>query len=112
MKTLLRYVAPLAAAGAVAALVGAPVAAATPEPDQPNETATEQANKAAAEKANQLPANQLLPRCVNVGGGGNDWMSGITTECATVGNTQITTTPGHYGGEFGYGGFGYGGFLW
>jgi hypothetical protein len=61
----LRYLTPLAAAaGAVAAILGAPAAGAQPDP---------------------------LPKCVDTGGA--EAIGGSTTECATPGNVQIDATP-------------------
>ena len=66
MRTTLRHLIPLiAAAGAAAMFLAAPIASAQPEPP--------------------------LPTCINVGG---DVVSGgSTTECATPGNVQINATP-------------------
>jgi hypothetical protein len=66
MRTTLRYVAPMiAAGGAVAAVLAAPTAVAQPEP--------------------------TLPKCVDTGGA--EAIGGSTTECATPGNVQINATP-------------------
>lgn len=66
MRRTLRYLTPIAAvAGAAAAMLAAPTAAAQPEPP--------------------------LPSCTSVGG---DELTGTaTTECATPGNVQINATP-------------------
>jgi hypothetical protein len=66
MRTTMRYLTPvLAAAGAAAAILAAPTAAAQP--------------------------NSPLPQCTSVGG---DEMTGTaTTECATPGNVQINASP-------------------
>jgi hypothetical protein len=55
----------LAAAGIAAAVLGAPIAAAQPEP--------------------------ALPQCTDTGGAAA--LGGSTTECATPGNVQINATP-------------------
>jgi hypothetical protein len=66
MRTTLRYVAPMiAAGGAVAAVLAAPTAVAQPEP--------------------------TLPKCVDTGGA--EAIGGSTTECVTPGNVQINATP-------------------
>jgi hypothetical protein len=62
----LRYLTPLiAAAGAAAAILAAPTAAAQPDP--------------------------TLPACTNIGGA--EAIGGSTTECVTPGNVQINATP-------------------
>jgi hypothetical protein len=67
MRTTLRYLTPLiAAAGAAAAILAAPTAAA-----QPNDP--------------------TLPQCTDTGGA--EAIGGSTTECVTPGNVQINATP-------------------
>jgi hypothetical protein len=66
MGIALRFLTPVvAAAGAAAAILAAPVASATPAPG--------------------------LPQCVDTGGA--EAIGGSTTECATPGNVQINATP-------------------
>jgi hypothetical protein len=75
MRTTLRYLVPvIAAGGAVAAVLAAPTAAAQPQP--------------------------TLPQCVDTGG--SEALGGSTTECATEGNVQINATPAEpaYGGPW------------
>lgn len=68
MRTTLRYLAPVIAAGGIAgALAAAPLAAAEPVP------------------------NPTLPQCVNTGGA--QAIGGSTTECVTPGNVSINATP-------------------
>ncbi|MEO3757988.1 hypothetical protein ABGB19_06830 [Mycobacterium sp. B14F4] len=72
MRTTLRYLAPVIAAGGIAAaLAAAPLAGAQPAPS---------------------PApNPTLPQCVDTGGAAA--IGGSTTECATPGNVSINSTP-------------------
>jgi hypothetical protein len=67
MRRILRYLTPLIAAGAAAAIVTAPAAVA-----QPGDSST-------------------LPSCTDTGGA--EALGGTTTECATPGNVQINATP-------------------
>jgi len=68
MRTLLHYFTPLiAAGGAAAAILAAPVAVA-----QPGDSST-------------------LPSCTDTGGA--EALGGSTTECTTPGNVQINATP-------------------
>lgn len=70
MRTTLRYLAPVIAAGGIAAaLAAAPMVAAEPTP-APNPT---------------------LPQCVDTGGA--QAIGGSTTECVTPGNVSIDATP-------------------
>ncbi|KUH95220.1 hypothetical protein AU189_24205 [Mycolicibacterium acapulense] len=68
MRTTLRYLAPLIAAGGIAAALAA-------------------ASPAAAEPA----PNPTLPQCVDTGGA--QAIGGSTTECASPGNVSIDATP-------------------
>ena len=72
MRTTLRFLAPVIAAGGIAAaLAAAPLAGAQPAP-------------------NPAP-NPTLPQCVDTGGA--QAIGGSTTECATPGNVSINATP-------------------
>jgi hypothetical protein len=82
----------VAAAGAIAALVTAPLAA--------------------AEDGGGGPNNPLLPGCEITGG--SSATGGQTTDCASPGNSQLTATPNDLGimgaeadegGMFGFGGW-------
>ncbi|WP_094286902.1 hypothetical protein [Mycobacterium lehmannii] len=72
MRTTLRYLAPLIAAGGLAAALAA-------------------ASPAAAEPAPAPAPNPTLPQCVDTGGA--QAIGGSTTECATPGNVSIDATP-------------------
>jgi hypothetical protein len=62
--------------GTAAALFGAPIASAAPD-------------------GGGGPNNPLLPGCESEGGGGAT--GGMTTDCATPGNSQLTSTPNDLG---------------
>ena len=73
MRTTLRFLAPVIAAGGVAAaLAAAPLAGAQPAAPSP-------------------APNPTLPQCVDTGGA--QAIGGSTTECATPGNVSINSTP-------------------
>ena len=73
MRTTLRFLAPVIAAGGIAvALAAAPLAGA--QPAQPAQ-----------------PANPTLPQCTDTGGA--QAIGGSTTECVTPGNVSINATP-------------------
>jgi hypothetical protein len=67
MGTTIRFLAPVIAAGGIAAAL------------------------AVAPMANAEPNNPTLPQCVDTGGA--EALGGSTTECATPGNVSINATP-------------------
>lgn len=76
--------------GTAAALFGAPIAGAAPD-------------------GGGGPNNPLMPGCEMEGGGGAT--GGQATDCASPGNSQLTSTPndlGVMGAEVDEGGFGFG----
>ena len=94
MKRSRQFLALLAGGiGTAAALLGAPIAA---------------ADEYGGGGAN----NPLLPGCETTGG--SAVIGGQTTDCASPGNSQITTTPNDLGSiaseaDEGWGGYGFGG---
>jgi hypothetical protein len=73
MRTALRHLAPVIAAGGIAAASAvAPLAGAQPA-------------------APAQPANPTLPQCTDTGGA--QAIGGSTTECVTPGNVSINSTP-------------------
>lgn len=78
MRTPLRYLLPVLAAGAAAAVAAAPTAAA--DPDSTNST----------ESTSTESTNSTLPQCTTVGG--DQDVGTATTECATPGNVQINAS--------------------